>query len=745
MFEAAAIMSTTDTQPSPPERPLDLVHISIHGLIRGENLELGRDPDTGGQCLYVLELARALARDPAVKRLTLLTRRVVDSRLSADYARDREPLADRAEIVRIDAGPRRYLRKEVLWRHLDAFIDGTLAYFRRERRVPDLIHAHYADAGYVGRQLAAVLDCPFVFTGHSLGRVKRERLREGGAAPEELEQKYNIAARIEAEELSLDAASLVCTSTRQEVDEQYSMYDQYAADRMRVIPPGVDLDRFDGPADPETLAAIEATLAPFLRDPAKPAVLTIARADERKNLPGLVRAFSGNPWLREHTNLVIIAGNREVLEKLPPGTRRVWSDLLRAIDDGDLYGSVAYPKRHRSREVAGFFRWAAARGGVFVNPAFTEPFGLTLLEAAAAGLPLVATNDGGPRDILANCRNGTLVDPLDENAMGEAIREIIADPARHREFAERGHAGVRRHYSWEAHVKSYLAEVRKIIPAERPVRTSGSRGTLVERGRWIVMDLLPKIEGESAECRQRWRDLFETHPVGFGIATALSFDEAWQVIRRCGMPEPGFVISNLGGEIRYGRSGVPDERWQHQVAVKWNREKVVNALAQVAGIRMQGEKFQHRFKISYVVDPVRAPNRAALQRVLREAGVAAKVMIHSRVYVDVVPIRSGKDVALRYLEHRWGIDPSRIYYFGTYGNDVAVVRGRNLAALPLDADPELTRCSPRPRIYHASEAGLAGFFEGLDHYRFLDGGTPPKPDESLAAEDDPVGQSELLP
>ncbi|MEZ5841577.1 MAG: hypothetical protein R3D02_14495 [Hyphomicrobiales bacterium] len=43
--------------------------ISVHGLIRGQNLELGRDPDTGGQTLYVVELARALARRPDVARV----------------------------------------------------------------------------------------------------------------------------------------------------------------------------------------------------------------------------------------------------------------------------------------------------------------------------------------------------------------------------------------------------------------------------------------------------------------------------------------------------------------------------------------------------------------------------------------------------------------------------------------------------------------------------------------------------
>ncbi|MFD2257230.1 HAD family hydrolase [Luteolibacter algae] len=729
-----------------PKRKLDILHISIHGLIRGENLELGRDPDTGGQCLYVLELVKALAKDERVKRVSLVTRKVIDSKLSPDYAKSREKIDDIADIIRIEAGPRRYLRKEIVWRHLDAFIDGTLAYLRREKRVPDLIHAHYADAGYVGRQIAAVLGCPFVFTGHSLGRVKRQRLVEGGVNPEEMEKRYNLGARIEAEELSLDAASMVCTSTRQEVEEQYALYDQHTESRMRVIPPGVDLTRFDGDGCPEIAESVNAKLERFLNDTSKPPVLTIARADERKNLPGLVRAFAKNKWLRENANLIVIGGNREELDKLPPGTRKVWLELLRTFDDSDLYGIAAYPKNHKSQEVAGFYRWAAERKGLFVNPAFTEPFGLTLLEAAAAGLPLVATHDGGPRDIIANCKNGTLIDPLNDEEMGDAIEAILSDPTKYEELTTTGHREVRNHYSWAAHVATYLDEVYKIIPEKPRVRSNSSiRGALVERDRWIVMDLLPRIENESEETIARWRDLFENKPVGFGIATGLSFDEAWEVIHRCGMPQPGFVISSLGAEIRYGETGVPDERWNNQVRNRWNREGIVEAFSTLDCLSPQDDSFQHKFKVSYFMDSNKAMGRVALQRILRENGISAKVIVTAKAFVDVIPVRSGKDVALRYLENRWGIDPARIFYFGSYGNDIAAVRGRNLSVLAADSDRVLRQLLPRPRLFHASLPGLSGMFEGLDHYQFIEGSKPPKPHENEIISEEDVPEIELHP
>ena len=140
-----------------PRQGLYLVLFSIHGLIRGSNLELGRDADTGGQTKYVLELAQALGQHPEVERVDLITRQVIDQKISSDYAEPHEKLSDNVSIIRLPCGPRRYLRKEVLWPHLDSFVDNTLQHFRRIGRVPDVVHAHYADAVYVGARKKTTL------------------------------------------------------------------------------------------------------------------------------------------------------------------------------------------------------------------------------------------------------------------------------------------------------------------------------------------------------------------------------------------------------------------------------------------------------------------------------------------------------------------------------------------------------------------------------------------------------------
>ena len=294
--------------------------VSIHGLIRAKNLELGRDADTGGQTKYVVDLANALARLPQVSRVDLITRRIVDDRVDSDYGDVFEALSEPgARIVRIECGPEGYLPKEHLWDHLDAFSDNLLEYFHSQESMPNVIHSHYADAGYVATQISHISAIPLVHTGHSLGRDKRKQLMASGMTSSEVEQRYNIRARIEAEEQVLANANLVITSTRQEIESQYELYDYYSPNTMRVIPPGTDLTQFHPPQLGEAPTQVFSAIRRFLDEPEKPIILALSRPDRRKNIATLMKAYGESKSLRQMANLVIIAGNR---------------DDIRAMDDG---------------------------------------------------------------------------------------------------------------------------------------------------------------------------------------------------------------------------------------------------------------------------------------------------------------------------------------------------------------------------------------------------------------------------
>ena len=165
---------------------------SIHGLLRAENMQLGHDADTGGQIKYVVELCKAISLSENIKRVELFTRLIRDKAISEDYAQPFEQVNDKFSIVRIQCGGKKYMRKELLWPHLDEYVDKTIKYIKRQNAIPDIVQGHYPDGGYVAMQLAEIFGTPFVYTGHSLGRSKMQRLTDEGMKEEIVIKKYKV-------------------------------------------------------------------------------------------------------------------------------------------------------------------------------------------------------------------------------------------------------------------------------------------------------------------------------------------------------------------------------------------------------------------------------------------------------------------------------------------------------------------------------------------------------------------------
>ncbi|XP_010420869.1 PREDICTED: sucrose-phosphate synthase 1 [Camelina sativa] len=503
---------------------LYLVLISLHGLIRGENMELGRDSDTGGQVKYVVELARALGSMPGVYRVDLLTRQVSSPDVDYSYGeptemltpRDSEDYSDErgessgAYIVRIPFGPKdKYIPKELLWPHIAEFVDGAMNHIMQMSNVlgeqvgvgkpiwPAAIHGHYADAGDAAALLSGALNVPMLLTGHSLGRDKLEQLlRQGRLSKEEINSTYKIMRRIEGEELSLDVSEMVITSTRQEIDEQWRLYDGFDPilerklrarmkrnvscygrfmPRMVKIPPGMefnhivphggDIEDTDGneehPTSPDP--PIWAEIMRFFSNSRKPMILALARPDPKKNITTLVKAFGECRPLRELANLALIMGNRDGIDEMSSTSSSVLLSVLKLIDKYDLYGQVAYPKHHKQSDVPDIYRLAAKSKGVFINPAIIEPFGLTLIEAAAHGLPMVATQNGGPVDIHRVLDNGLLVDPHDQQSISAALLKLVADKHLWSKCRQNGLKNIHQ-FSWPEHCKTYLSRITSFKP-----------------------------------------------------------------------------------------------------------------------------------------------------------------------------------------------------------------------------------------------------------------------------------------
>jgi len=670
---------------------------------------------------YVLELAKELAQHPNVNDVELLTRQIIDPKIDDEYAQLEESIADRAKIVRIPFGPKRYLKKEALWPYIEMFVDQTLHHWRRTG-LPNIIHGHYADAGLAGAQLARLLHVPFIFTGHSLGRVKRQRLLLGQSNEETLERRYKITQRIEAEEIALETASMVVTSTTQEVQDQYELYDHYVPSRMEVIPPGVDLTRFSPPQGDQGVPAIAGEINRFLREPDKPMILTMARPDERKNLEKLVKVYGESEQLQELANLVMIMGTRDDLRDLPKGQRVVIKNVLHLIDKYDLYGKVAYPKTHAPSDVPELYRYATTTKGVFINPALTEPFGLTLLEAGATGLPIIATNDGGPRDIISNCDNGLLVDPLDGDAIEKSLLRTLTEPEHWESWSKAGIEGTRKHYSWTNHADRYLRDLDDIIRHAPPpaLATKNRERRLPEFNRLLITDLDNTLTGDD-EALSELNELLREHSyIGFGIATGRRLDSAMELIEDLHLPKPDLIDTDAGTQLHYGDALTPDQSWRKQIGYAWKPDEIREVLEQLPGVFRQEDSHQSEFKLSYELDPKIAPSTIEIKKRLRESGLRAKVVLSLGMFLDIIPVRGGSDLSLRHLLWKWGFSPENVLVAGDSGNDAGMLLGRTLGVVVGNYSPELERLRKHPRIYFAQSPHARGILEGIEYYQFLD-------------------------
>lgn len=446
-------------------------------------------PDFGGQLVYVKQVALAMAE--MGHRVDILTRRIIDPQWP-EFAStfDTYPGVAGVRIVRLPAGPDSFLRKELLWPHIVRdWVPNLLAFYAEDGGLPQVFTTHYGDGGLAGVLTEARTGVPFTFTGHSLGAQKMDKLNVSDENLREIDAQFNFGCRLFAERLSMNRSACNITSTHQERLEQYAhrayrgAVDPHDDRRFAVIPPGVNLAIFDAdvrlPEEQATYAHVEEMLARDIAAERRtlPAIVASSRLDPKKNHLDLVRAFAQTPALQERANLLIFTGALDDPLRQPetagPTERAVLAQILEVVEAAGLWGKIAAFALRGQPSLAAAYRYLARRGSVFALTALYEPFGLAPLEAAAAGLPLVVTQNGGPSESLVDgeVEYGVLVDPSDPQDIARGLMRVLGAPGAWAQFAARGRQRVLDRYTWERTAEGYLQVLQEIAAsptARRP-------------------------------------------------------------------------------------------------------------------------------------------------------------------------------------------------------------------------------------------------------------------------------------
>ena len=426
-------------------------------------LSLGGKGDTGGVASLLVSLGEALSTRDDVAHVLTIGRGSVTDAVTGPLSSSRIPLSYAMVAFGDEARPAAAANDS--WEHLPAIERGI----RRAIRLagpPDILHLRMADVGTLaGAAVAGEFGIPVCFSVapdphnvvHSL--QSRGELDEASFIRLDAETHVWFRARLieqvsssaerlamfprrnQAEVLDLlgmdpqtmQTQSTQAQSTQAQSIQAQSIDAQRRDQRIAVVAEGIDISLLDRAAQQSKSAStarssrhpsVLAELADRLPETRHglPLVLSVGRLNPVKGMDRVVSAWASDDRLWQACNLVIVGGE---LERPSATERGVLDSIDRIVPEGDnrREGLVLLGGRPREEVATLLVAAAAGRdggwpgGGVYIDGALKEEFGLSVLEALAAGLVVVAPSTGGPSTYVEHGDTGILVDPTDDLAV----------------------------------------------------------------------------------------------------------------------------------------------------------------------------------------------------------------------------------------------------------------------------------------------------------------------------------------
>ncbi len=351
----------------------------------------------GGMNVYVKQLASALAR----------------LGICCDvYTRAYSPTLPACVTVEpgfvlhhLPAGPLSEVTKPDLLKHVSEFTDNVLERIHMNPgQLPDAIHANYWLSGIVGHALKHALEVPLITTFHTLEKVKAK----DRAVPDD-DISENL--RMEEESRIIYCSDQVLASCEVEADEISTLYDLDRS-RISIVPLGVD-HAFFSPGDRDM-----ARRAIGLPTRGK-MVLFVGRIQPLKGADVAIRSFARIASRVPDAFLAMVGGPSG-----PFGTDEILK--IKSIVARERLNEKVYFFDPQPHEVLSSFYRAA---NVCLVPSRTESFGLVALEAAACGVPVVASNVGGLKTLVVHGSSGYLVADRTAGEFARYLVKVLEDPS----------------------------------------------------------------------------------------------------------------------------------------------------------------------------------------------------------------------------------------------------------------------------------------------------------------------------
>ncbi|KAK4415780.1 Sucrose synthase [Sesamum alatum] len=477
----------------------NVVILSPHGYFAQENV-LGY-PDTGGQVVYILDQVPALEREMLKRikeqgldikpRILIVTRLLPDAvgttcgqRLEKVFGTEhshilRVPFRTEKGIVR------KWISRFEVWPYMETFTEDVAKEITAELKAkPDLIIGNYSEGNLAASLLAHKLGVTQCTIAHALEKTKYP---DSDIYLKNFDEKYHFSCQFTADLYAMNHTDFIITSTFQEIAGSKDTVGQYESHmaftmpglyrvvhgidvfdpKFNIVSPGADMNLYFPYTEKEKrLTAFHPEIEELLysdveneehlcvlKDKKKPILFTMARLDRVKNLTGLVELYAKSPKLRELVNLVVVGGDRRK-ESKDLEEQAEMKKMYSLIETYKLNGQFRWISSQMNRVRNGeLYRYIADTRGAFVQPAFYEAFGLTVVEAMTCGLPTFATLHGGPAEIIVHGKSGFHIDPYNGEQVAEVLVDFFekckTDPSHWETISAGGLQRIQEKYTWQ--------------------------------------------------------------------------------------------------------------------------------------------------------------------------------------------------------------------------------------------------------------------------------------------------------
>lgn len=387
----------SSSQPAnPPRVNLRVAMLSMHTC----PLAMLGGKKTGGMNVYVRDLSRELGRMGI--DVDVFTRSQDDCVPMVNH-----DLGEHARVIHIPAGPQAPIPVSEVSHYIDEFAAGIAQFAATEQLHYDLIHSHYWLSGLVAEKLESYWgNTPIVHMFHTLGHMKNRIATDAGErAPQE---------RLDGESHVMSVVDRIIAATPA---EQAQLNWLYGADMEKVIiiPPGVDLERFH-PID-KTEAKKRVGIPCGDKN-----IMFAGRIEPLKGIDTLIQAMAlikqRYPSVIENTCVAIIGGDPWADNPDAEMSRLQAMRQVLGIHDIVLFLGA------KDQDVLPNY-YAAAE--LVVMPSHYESFGMVALEAMAMGRPVIASEVGGLAFLIRDGVNGYHVPTRDPEALAERIYELLSN------------------------------------------------------------------------------------------------------------------------------------------------------------------------------------------------------------------------------------------------------------------------------------------------------------------------------